>query len=1020
MKPIRLVIQAFGPYKDRVELDFSSLEEHTLFLITGPTGAGKTSILDAMVYALYGQTSGSLRDGADMRSDFSDIDTATYVSFIFSIGQTMYKIDRSPKQMVKRKRGPGLKEQSASASLYRWKENEHDWHMITSSSQVLKERVQEIIGFRADQFLQVVLLPQGEFRKLLVASTTEREELLHNLFKTEIYTRLQHVLKERFDAAYEEASELVHEEERILQQEGVGTLGELEMHVTNYKHRETSLLETLKQADGVLQKATCNRTSWMEYTKIQKELEGYEEMHQKLMREENTIEALINKLRVLTQLKPIIEVMERTLEEEKQCEAWKERKRQLFDEKEELKVIEKDVLTREQAWQEQQSACQKATLRLGQLQDKDSGVAHLKRLETLVEEKEKERIAVEKKLSKKKELQKAVTETMEKERAALDKVDAWLLAHRDDAKLWEQEKQRHHRLKELIQWKKEKEKAIAEYDTVTHELSAMEETLLQTKHEAALLQQAFQLAQAYQLSTTLVEGEPCMVCGAVHHPRLAVKPEATPTKVEVDKAYTDVQTLQARICRERAKCEALGRRQQDVERQIESCLEDLDISSVAIADEALRSCEAMLDTLARSNEEWKVQEAQRDLYRKEREAHGQEKDAYQVAIHQCLLDIERLVTQVTTMQKELEERYQQLGLTGDDAYETIVDELKRTIDAHEREGVAIRKEQERIISSMTKNDTEQATIDEQVRAISETIEDHKKTYLEALKHLGISEEAVALYRSEMELVSSWQETIQTYEKSAHENQALIHSAKERLTRVELPETMIDDDVYKALQEERDAAYGAITTHRIECERLENVVHELQTLQASHHLQTEQLAFITRLHELANGGVSGLRGVTFERYVLGAILDEVMYAANERLHNVSRGRYELQRDTSIGGRGGRGLDLVVLDTYTGMPRPANTLSGGEMFLASLSLALGLADVIQSYAGGIHMDTMFIDEGFGTLDAETLEIALDTLVSLQASGRLIGVISHVAELKERIPAHLVITRLAQGSTAQFRVS
>lgn len=1020
MKPIRLVIQAFGPYKDRVELDFSSLEDHTLFLITGPTGAGKTSILDAMVYALYGQTSGSLRDGADMRSDFSDIDTATYVSFTFSIGQTKYKIDRSPKQMVKRKRGPGLKEQSASASLYRWKENEHDWHMITSSSQVLKERVQEIIGFRADQFLQVVLLPQGEFRKLLVASTTEREELLHNLFKTEIYTRLQHVLKERFDAAYEEASELVHEEERLLQQEGVGTLGELETHVTNYKNSETSLLQTLKQADALLQKATCNRTSWMEYTKIQKELEGYEEMHQKLMREENTIEALKNKLRVLTQLKPIIEVMERTLEEEKQCEAWKERKRQLFDEKEELKIIEKDVLTREQAWQEQQSACQKATLRLGQLQDKDSGVAHLKRLETLVEEKEQERIAVEKKLSKEKELQVAVTETMEKERAALDKVDAWLLAHRDDAKLWEQEKQRHHRLTELIQWKKEKEKAIAEYDIVTHELSAMEETLLQTKHEAALLQQAFQLAQAYQLSTTLAEGEPCMVCGAVHHPRLAVKPEATPTKVEVDKAYTDVQTLQARICTERAKCEALGRRQQDVERQIESCLEDLDISSVAIADESLRSCEAMLDTLARSNEEWKVQEAQRDLYRKEREAHGQEKDAYQVAIHQCLIDIERLATQVTTMQKELEERYQQLGLTGDDAYETIVDELKRTIDAHEREGVAIRKEQERIILSMTKNDTEQATIDEQVRAISETIEDHKKTYLEALKHLGISEETIALYRSEMELVSSWQETIQTYEKSAHENQALIHSAKERLTRVELPETMIDDDVYKALQEERDAAYGAITTHRIECERLEKVVHELQTLQASHHLQTEQLAFITRLHELANGGVSGLRGVTFERYVLGAILDEVMYAANERLRNVSRGRYELQRDTSIGGRGGRGLDLVVLDTYTGMPRPANTLSGGEMFLASLSLALGLADVIQSYAGGIHMDTMFIDEGFGTLDAETLEIALDTLVSLQASGRLIGVISHVAELKERIPAHLVITRLAQGSTAQFRVS
>ncbi len=193
---------------------------------------------------------------------------------------------------------------------------------------------------------------------------------------------------------------------------------------------------------------------------------------------------------------------------------------------------------------------------------------------------------------------------------------------------------------------------------------------------------------------------------------------------------------------------------------------------------------------------------------------------------------------------------------------------------------------------------------------------------------------------------------------------------------------------------------------------------MRDLDKSISKQREQVEFIGRLYELANGGESGIKDVTFERYVLGAILDEVVYAANDRLHTMSRGRYNLERtDYSETGRGKKGLDLGVLDSYTGVARPANTLSGGETFLASLALALGLADIIQSYAGGIHMDTIFIDEGFGTLDPDTLDIAMETLIGLQDSGRLIGVISHVPELKERINVHLQISRSSKGSTAQF---
>ena len=199
MKPISLTIEAFGPYRDSVTLDFNELQNHSMFLISGPTGAGKTSILDAMVYALYGEPSGEVRKTDAIRSDFAEPDRMTRVDFSFAIGEARYRVERLPKQLVAKKRGTGMREQNASATVYEMKDGE--WKVIATSAAAIRDTIQRIIGFRKDQFLQVVLLPQGEFRKLLVASTSEREELLHTLFRTELYRKLQEVLK----AAYDEA-----------------------------------------------------------------------------------------------------------------------------------------------------------------------------------------------------------------------------------------------------------------------------------------------------------------------------------------------------------------------------------------------------------------------------------------------------------------------------------------------------------------------------------------------------------------------------------------------------------------------------------------------------------------------------------------------------------------------------------------------------------------------------------------------------------------------------------------------
>ena len=199
MKPIFLTIEAFGPYRDSVTLDFSALQDHSMFLISGPTGAGKTSILDAMVYALYGEPSGEVRKTDAIRSDFAEPERMTRVDFSFTIGQAQYRVERLPKQLVAKKRGTGMREQNASATVYEMKDGE--WKVVATSAVAIRDTIQRIIGFRKDQFLQVVLLPQGEFRKLLVASTSEREELLHTLFRTELYRKLQDALKAAYDDA---------------------------------------------------------------------------------------------------------------------------------------------------------------------------------------------------------------------------------------------------------------------------------------------------------------------------------------------------------------------------------------------------------------------------------------------------------------------------------------------------------------------------------------------------------------------------------------------------------------------------------------------------------------------------------------------------------------------------------------------------------------------------------------------------------------------------------------------------
>ena len=314
---------------------------------------------------------------------------------------------------------------------------------------------------------------------------------------------------------------------------------------------------------------------------------------------------------------------------------------------------------------------------------------------------------------------------------------------------------------------------------------------------------------------------------------------------------------------------------------------------------------------------------------------------------------------------------------------------------------------------------ELGTLKEQQDSMARDIDSMCKEMEQVLQEESLTIRTFKEQSTAFDTLPTWKENFTAYHNESLRLTALLEEVQQDLAAYStVPETIPKESV-DALQQELKELGEGIGTLKSQVTAKEKTIQEIAKLEAATKELSDRRAFIFSLADLANGGDSGMKGISFERYVLGAILEEVLSAANLRLHDMSRGRYRLERSLEEGGRGARGLDIAVFDAYTGASRPANTLSGGETFLASLGLAMGLADVIQSYAGGIHLDTMFIDEGFGTLDPDTLDVAMETLVALQSQGRLVGIISHVPELQQQIGAHLVVTKTDGGSKAYFQV-
>ena len=571
----------------------------------------------------------------------------------------------------------------------------------------------------------------------------------------------------------------------------------------------------------------------------------------------------------------------------------------------------------------------------------------------------------------------------------------------------------------------QKEKIQNDIDAKDRSLAAIDESVKISKVQLERLEHLMAEGRAFELVHLVVDDEPCPVCGSTEHPQLASKPELYPTKEEIEatRAVRDgaLQKQASEIGQKETLVIRLHELDEDVKDQVSKLKSSIDgfleDTFESIQQDLLSHMEQL--TALRNNTE----QLSKTIATNEDELSGaKEKLAKLETAHKELLEsLHDLEIQISSVQAKIDALSKILPTTDLDAWHKQIESLETEINAYDEQVKVCERNLEAAREQLNAKRGRLETLSAQVQEETNNLDVTYKEYTKSLQSTSLSEDDFVEVLGEYKALDTFRTELHALDEAFNKAQAVYDAALKVVKSIVEPSATVSDEVYDAAVERRDTLVGNLAAWDKETKHIETTLASLEELDLAMGEARNEVEFLSRLNDLANGGEQGFKNVTFERYVLGAILDEVVYAANLRLQKMSRSRYSLERsDYTGGGRGKQGLDLAVMDAFTGQSRPANTLSGGETFLASMALALGLADVIQSYAGGIHMDTMFIDEGFGTLDPDTLELAMETLVQLQSSGRLIGMISHVPELKTRIPAHLEVTRGDDGSTAKFIIN
>lgn len=873
MKPKRLILSGWGPYKGRAEVDFTRLEDRGLFLITGATGAGKTTIFDAITYALYGNMSGNMREKNSVRSDFAEEDTVTFVEFVMQHGGKEYRIVRNPEYMrpKKKKGGKGAyTKEKEKAALYL-----PDGKTVEGSNEV-NRKIQEILVLDYRQFRQISMIAQGEFARLLMASPGEKTKIFREIFSTSVYDSFAGVLKNRSGELYRRIVECRNKMDEDIHMLGLGEAG-----------KEEALAALLEEEN-------------FSYGKIIAVLEEVAGRYKEMLSEAETDYSDCEKeLTVLTE----------KIKEAEQINGKLKRLVELREEKERLLNGKKEI---DRAEKELKEAGKAAALREDYVNCKNAGdlLADMER----------------KIMESRRELEKFVRE-QEKRKDYYEKREAVRNAYELLSSYEEKKK----RLGDAERKMKKKEEELEKLQKL---YLVQEETTEQRKKEFETADLAYKRAVVGIAARQLREGEPCPVCGSLVHPHVA----------ETAKEIMDEEGLQ--------------RLQKLYEKERERLME---------MHGRAASCKGEAESQRKQWEEWKEKTEEAELGIRQ-----MPEDVRKITDAMTGKEYEGILKYYHTLQVQMEEKEKQLAREEKEAGEQ--EKKKRRLEErfreeYEKAGFASRQQYE--------------------------------AALRPAKEVEKRERQIKEYTAKCQAVEGRMVSLEEETKG-----------KEKTDTVRL----------KVLQEEKGVqkqrAFEVLNAKSHNLQEVKKIRNSLKDKEKKREALEKEYGIVKDLDNMASG--NNARKLVFEQYVMAGYFEEILRAANIRLEKMTGGRYELSRMEEISdGRVKDNLEMQVLDYYTGKYRPVKTLSGGECFKASLALALGMSDVIQSYSGGIRVDTLFIDEGFGALDGESLEQACQTLMSLVEKDRLIGIISHVPELSEKIEKQIIITKTNVGSKVEVVV-
>ncbi len=912
MRPQKLTMSAFGPYAGEVTLELEKLGESGLYLITGDTGAGKTTIFDAITYALYGRASGENREVVMLRSKYAAAETATFVELVFSCGGEYYTVRRNPEYERPAKRGGGMTLQRAEAELHL-----PDGRVITKTNDVTRA-VTEIMGLDREQFSRIAMIAQGDFLKLLLASTEERKNIFRQIFKTEPYFRLQERLKAE-SAAAKNACEAV----RMGIRQYIAGIACPEDHplcedVAAARKGERSVEETMSLL------AAVQRSDEEQHALLQRRLETVEEQM-------GEVNASLGKAEEQEKLRQSLDTARVQMEREKERE--KELRAVLQTETEKQGRVEE--LAREYA------VLQSSLPRYEQLDEMMRKGAELrsrvsKEEASLTEAREKAQQAQFLLSQQKEELE--LLRHVEAEGERLGAEETALVARgkalRALCDLFDECEQTEERLvlaqQSYRDAQRKADEMLADYEGKNR---------------------AFLDAQAGLLAGELEEDRPCPVCGSLHHPAPASKPEHAPTESELKKAKTASEESQRTAAAASSAAGSIASELSAKKRNAAERAAELRLpAEKQAAEEALADARKQAAALKKQQQE-QAKKAQR---KKELDA--------------ALPATERALQEKAAVVAALE-----AALAGDRAAlattETSIDQFSTALSYGSK-----------------------AVAEERMEQAAREQKELADAYQKAQEDCRGVETALATLAGQIRQQQEQLAAAPVFDRAALEK-----------TRRELTEEK------ELLRRQITVLAARMSANTTAGKNIREKSGDLATLEERYQLRKT-------LADTACGTLQGKEKIMLETYIQMTYFDKTIRRANLRLMMMTAGQYELRRRKSAEDiRSQSGLELDVVDHYNGSIRSVRTLSGGESFKASLCLALGLADEIQSSAGGIRIDSMFVDEGFGSLDEESLRQAIATLASLSDGHRLVGIISHVGELKERIEKQIVVTKERSGGSS-----